>query len=241
MCSSKQGVTGLRVLITSNGAFAILLLLVSAFVSRPVFADAENPPDEQLVDLVWGVPEEVRMGTFEGLPRHPEDKHSRPERSAEGPAADDAPRAGCTSLELVWEKDRSYVLPLFASSEHTLDGIRYFGHSIPIGFDLEWLDVRSGQWYPIDDIPSELILMRSERRNDHRTIEFGPPEGAAFRHDKVRFIWFRVTPRETGEFSITLFAFQPQDEERGSEGRNGTHPSPISAELSLEAEVQPAE
>ena len=89
------------------------------------------------------------------------------------------------------------------------------------------------RWYPIEDIPSKLILMRSKRRNDHRTIEFGPPEGAAFRHDKVRFIWFRVTPREPGEFSLVLFAFQPDDEPQDDE-----YPTPISEELILDAKVR---
>ncbi len=192
---------------------------------------------EQLVDLVWGVPGEVEMGAFEGLQRRPEDSRSRPERPDmevpdEAPE-EDAARAGGTQLELVWDQDQSYVLPLFASSEHTLDGIRYFGHSVPLSFEVEWLDVRTRRWYPIEDIPSELILMRSKRQNDHRTIEFGPPEGAAFRHDKVRFIWFRVTPREPGEFSLVLFAFQPNNAPQDHE-----HPTPISDELILEAKVR---
>ncbi len=173
-----------------------------------------------LVQFRWGVPDDVEMGLFEGLERDPE---AREKHHEEG------------RLQVVWEKGESYILPLFAFSEYTLSGVRYFGSDIPRSFRVEWLDPFERTWYPLDEIPPEMVRVEIEPGNGHVSVNFGPPEGAAFAEDKVRFIWFRVTPRAAGEFRSVLFAFQPEDLEEPEAPES--EDEAVSNVLILQAEV----
>ncbi len=196
---------------------AIVLLFVCAAVMPAEEPQAPGEDNAPPVNFMWGVPEGIEMGPFAGLGRAPEAEKKRLRDSR---------------LEIVWEKDNSYVLPLFAFSEHSLTGVRYFGESIPDSLEVEWLDPRRREWHPLKEIPSEMIKLETERENDHVSISFGPPEGAVFREGKVRFIWFRVTPHEAGEFESVLFAFQPQETDEAEKRREA-----VSNKLILEAEV----
>lgn len=225
----------LRVLFTA----ATLLLPIA-----PACLSAQQTPP---VRLQWGVPEHQALSEFAGLERTPQ--------------AEELSRDG-DHLSVRWKTGRSYVVPIFASSEHTLEGIRYFGSGIPEHVELEWLDPWNRVWYRLSEIPNQLIhleVFRSAEGHapiaDDRTvaIDFGPPTGAEFHPEMSRFIWFRVTPTQAGEFTIAIFGYPMQ---LGSPGQwlqlhrtplrctggadgtdTGTDPEAASNELRLHAEV----
>ncbi|TVR88727.1 MAG: prolipoprotein diacylglyceryl transferase [Spirochaetaceae bacterium] len=176
----------------------ILLIMPTIFgIGRPHPLFAEPP-----VQLQWGVPDGRSMGSFTGLERRPQ--------------AEELQHEGST-LTVRWKAGESYIVPIFASSDHTLEGIRYFGYGIPEHMEIEWLDPWRRVWYPLSEIPAELIhleIFRSESPAESpgtRAIDFGPPAGAEFHPEMSRFIWFRITPQQAAEFRIRVFGYHMEE------------------------------
>ena len=188
--------------------FIILLMLPGLIVSG-----CEPEVVEKPVTMTWGVPEEV--SAFEGLQREPQ--------GVEVEQPDD------NTLQVTWETGGSYILPISATSDRELPGVRYQGSGIPGHLDLEWLDPRQEEWFPIDEVPEERVKAVLEQENDYLTVDFGPPEGADFDEDMTRFIWFRITPAEAGQFEFEIFGYQM--------GEEGPEEARISNILTLQAEV----
>ena len=196
------------------GTGTVLYSQISSAVAK------ENDSQNRPVILLWGVPDRIEMTTFAGLERSIEAEEIK---EGEGPH----------DVKVLWQKGGAYIVPIFAYSEHILSGVRYFGKDIPSSFSLEWLDPWNREWYPLDKIPSQKIHLIKETQNREAlngryTINFGPPEGAAFSKEKVRFIWFRVTPEKTGNYNISLFGFLESDD---------NHKQQVSNRLVLEAEI----
>ncbi len=144
------------------------------------------------VHLLWGVPDFAQMSLFAGLQRTPEGE----EVNLDG-----------HTLKLTWEKGKAYVVPLFAYSDDTLEGVRYTGTGIPQDYSIEWLDPINRVWYPFEAIPEAFVIAHTTFENHKKTIDFGPPEGAEFEKDKYRYIWFRVTPHQRGEAEIRIYGY----------------------------------
>jgi len=188
--------------------FIILLMLPGLIVSG-----CEPEVVEKPVTMTWGVPGEV--SAFEGLQREPQ--------GVEVEQPDD------NTLQVTWETGGSYILPISATSDRELPGVRYQGSGIPGHLDLEWLDPRQEEWFPIDEVPEERVKAVLEQENDYLTVDFGPPEGADFDEDMTRLIWFRITPAEAGQFEFEIFGYQM--------GEEGPEEARISNILTLQAEV----
>ncbi len=188
--------------------FLILLKIPGLIISGCEPEDVEKP-----VTMAWGIPDEVTA--FADLQREPEGIE------IEQPDED--------TLQVTWEVGESYILPIIATSDRELPGVRYLGSGIPGHLELEWLDPREEVWFPIEEIPEERVKAILEQENDYFTVDFGPPEGADFDEDMTRFIWFRITPAEGDQFEFEIFGYQ-MDEGEPEEAR-------ISNILTLQAEV----
>ncbi len=175
----------------------ILFACITWFLLSACEVEEEAAPGP--VTMAWGIPEEVTA--FEGLQREPQ--------GVEVEYKNDA------ILEVVWEAGESYILPITATSDEELIGVRYRGSNIPDHLELEWLEPFEEQWYPIEEIPLDRVKAVIERDNDHLLVDFGPPEGADFDEGMNRFIWFRVTPMVTGEFKFDIFGYQMEEEDPG--------------------------
>ncbi|TVR71293.1 MAG: prolipoprotein diacylglyceryl transferase [Spirochaetaceae bacterium] len=187
---------------------ALLLVLPLLLVLQPHSLSAGEPPP---VKLIWGVPEHVEMGLFTGLQREPQAQ----EFTLHGDG-----RQEREELSVVWRRRESYIVPLFASSEHTLKGVRYYGYDIPEHVDLEWLDPWNRVWYALEEIPADIIRLQvfHSAGEETRAIDFGPPEGAEFHPQLSRFIWFRVTPRRAGTFTLRIFGYHMEHDDPGRLG-----------------------
>ena len=207
------------------GLVAGLFLATS---TQPLPAE-QAPPSKPPVQLHWGVPEGRTMGNFSGLQRSPQ---------AEGLTLDG------DTLSVTWRPGNSYIVPIFASSEHTLEGIRYFGYGIPEHLEIEWLDPWRRVWYPIAEIPPEMIRFDMHRNrsdtgpvSDTVAIDFGPPAGAEFHPEMSRFIWFRLTPTQAGEFTVRIFGYLMEHKSSASTENHG-RPESASNVIELECLVQ---
>ncbi|TVQ39455.1 MAG: hypothetical protein EA384_06255 [Spirochaetaceae bacterium] len=222
----------MRIPVPVHGLVCILAALLLPIV--PADLSGQAPPP---VRLQWGVPQQRLVSAFAGLEHRPQ--------------AEALSRDG-DHLTLRWKTGRSYVVPIYASSEDTLQGIRYYGYGIPEHVELEWLEPWNRIWYPLSQIPGELIQLEIFRSPKDQTvaIDFGPPTGAEFHPWMSRFIWFRVTPTLAGEFTIRIFGYPMQlgspgqrlDLHRGPTGRRdradaAADPEAASNELRLHAEV----
>ncbi len=226
------------------------VLFMAATLLLPIAPACLGAQQDPPVRLQWGVPGHQALSEFAGLERNPQ---------AETHSLDG------DHLSVRWKTGRSYIVPIFASSEHTLEGIRYFGYGIPEQVELEWLDPWNRVWYPLSEIPDQLIHLEVFRSAEGQApaddgptlaIDFGPPTGAEFHAEMSRFIWFRVTPTQSGEFAIAIFGYPMQlgspgqrlqlhqSPSKGTGGADGTDavadPEAASNELRLHAEVIPA-
>jgi len=159
--------------------------------------EVEEEVEPGPVTMAWGIPEEVTA--FEGL-----------QREVQGVAVDHVDEA---TLEVTWEVGENYILPITATSDEALTGVRYRGSGIPDHLEVEWLEPRSEQWYPIEEIPLDRVKAVIEPENDHLLVDFGPPEGADFDEGMNRFIWFRITPTVAGEVTFDIFGYQLEEAE----------------------------
>ena len=190
-----------------------IFILVS-IIAAITFSGCREELPQQHLTMSWGIPEEVRG--FEGIPRDPE--------GTEVELADE------DTLRVEWHPEESYLLPISATSEIEMEGVRYRGSGIPAHLELEWLNPWEEQWYDLEEIPEDMIKAEVEEENGRFSIDFGPPEGADFGEDTIRVIWFRITPTEPAEFSFNIYGYLPEDEEGLSHGR-------VSNILILQAEV----
>jgi len=173
---------------------------------------AETPP--QHLTMRWGIPEEVEG--FEGLEREPE-----------GVEVD---RKNEDTLSLVWHLGDSYILPISATAGEALEGVRYSGENISSHLEIEWLDPREGQWYPLEAVPEDRIKAEIEKDNQFLSLDFGPPQGADFEENMNRVIWFRVTPTELEEVEMEIYGYIAEEEDAATD--------PVSNTISLEAEIK---
>ncbi len=195
-----------------NKKMLFIVLLISIIVITSTGCREELP--QQHLTMSWGIPEKV--SGFEGIPRVPE--------GTEVELVDE------DTLNVEWHPEKSYLLPISASSEIEMEGVRYRGSGIPAHLELEWLNPWEEQWYDIEEIPADMIRAEIEEENGQFSIDFGPPEGADFGEDTIRVIWFRITPTEPAEFSFNIYGYLPEDEGDLSHGR-------VSNILTLQAEV----
>jgi len=167
-------------------------ILLPVLIAGLLFTGCEAEEEPGPVTMSWGIPEEVTA--FEGLQREPEGvkvEHLDEE-----------------TLQVTWETGESYILPIMATSEEELTGVRYRGSGIPDHLEVEWLDPRAEEWHPLEEIPLDRVKAVIEEDNDQLLVDFGPPEGADFEEGMNRFIWFRLTPAVVDEFSFEIFGYQ---------------------------------
>jgi len=196
-----------------NKKMATIIIFASIILTTTLTGCQEELPQQHLT-MHWGILEEVRG--FEGIPRDPE--------GTEVELVDE------DTLRVEWYPEESYLLPISATSEIEMEGVRYRGSGIPAHLELEWLDPWEEQWYDLEEIPEEMVKTEIEEENGLLSIDFGPPEGAGFEEDTIRVIWFRITPTEPAEFSFNIYGYLPEDEGDLSHGR-------VSNILILQAEV----
>lgn len=156
-------------------------------------AEVESRP----LEMKWGIPGEVRG--FEGLEREPE--------GAELELVNE------DTLKVSWHAGESYILPISATADKELDGVRYRGRGIPAYLEVEWLDPFERRWYPLGEIPEEKIRAQIKEEDGLLSIDFGPPEGADFKEGTTRVIWFRITPTEPDEFEFEIFGYLPGEKD----------------------------
>ncbi len=191
------------------------ILIFSSIILAITFAGCQEDLPQQHLTMSWGIPEEVRG--IEGIPRDPE--------GTEVEVVDE------DTLRVEWHPEESYLLPISATSEVEMKGVRYRGSGIPVQLELEWLDPWEEQWYDLEEIPEEMVRAEIEEENGLFSIDFGPPEGAGFEEDTIRVIWFRITPTEPDEFYFNIYGYLPEGEEGDlAHGR-------VSNILTLQAEV----
>lgn len=194
----------------------LAIFLFTSIILIITFAGCREEVTPKHLTMMWGIPEEV--SGFEGIPREPE--------GAEVELADE------NTLIVEWYSQESYLLPVSATSEIEMKGVRYIGSSIPAHLELEWLDPWEEQWYDLEEIPEEMVKTEIEEENGLLSIDFGPPEGAEFGEDTIRVIWFRITPTEPAEFTFEIYGYLPEGEEED------LSPGRISNILTLQAEVK---
>ncbi len=193
---------------------ALPVLLFGFLVMSTAVAGCAEEIMVKPLKMVWGIDDQV--SGFEGLEREPEGIAVEP--------------VDADILRLTWEAGESYILPISATSEKVLEGVRYLGLGIPHTLEIEWLNPYERQWYDLDEIPEEMVKVNITDENGHYAIDFGPPEGADFEEGMFRVIWFRITPVEPGQLGFDIFGYLPDENEDYS-------PDPISNVLTLEAEV----
>ncbi len=194
-----------------RGVMVLFLVLLTAF--GLITSGCEPEVVEEPVTMSWGIPDDVTA--FEDLQREPQ--------GLEVEHLDE------NTLQVTWEAGESYILPIIATSDRELPGVRYQGSGIPGHLDLEWLDPRQEEWFPVEELPEERVKAVIDQENDYFTIDFGPPEGADFDEDMTRFIWFRITPAEADQFEFEIFGYQMEE--------GGPEEARISNILTLQAEV----
>ncbi len=170
------------------GKFTCLLLFL-LLIPLCMFGMEMPRAPEYPVELTWGIPEDQAMTYFEGLPRTPE-----------GETLDIAGDI----LKITMHAGSSYVIPIFAYSPENLEEVRYIGEGIPKHLQIQWLEPWNEYWVDITEIPEEFVVTEITEENDRWSVDFGPPEGALFSDDIPRYIWFRITPKETGSFEMTI-------------------------------------
>ncbi len=177
-------------------------------------AACEEETVEAPITMSWGIPEEVTA--FEGLQRELQGEEVEP-------VDEDI-------IMVTWEIDESYIVPISATSEQELKGVRYRGSGVPAHLEVEWLDPRAELWYPLEELPAERVKAVIEAENDHQMIDFGPPAGADFEEGMTRLIWFRITPTMADLFEFTIFGYQVDGEPEADR---------VSNVLTLQVEVRP--
>ncbi len=192
----------------------ILLFALKIITVGLVFASCEEEAIPQYLTMSWGIADEVTA--FKELPREPQGL--------------DVTRTDEDTLQVTWEINESYVLPLSATSNKELEGVRYLGSGIPDQLELEWLDPREEIWYPLEEIPEEKVKVIIEDENEQLAIDFGPPEGADFEKGMTRLIWFRITPTEAIDFQFDIHGYLSEEDDIKT---------PVSNTLILQAEVSP--
>ena len=178
-----------------RGIMVLLLILLTA---PGLFTSGCEPEDiEKPVTMSWGIPDDITA--FENLQREPE--------GLEVEHLDE------NTLQVTWEAGENYILPIIATSDRELPGVRYQGRGIPENLDLEWLDPREKVWFPVEELPEERVKAVIDHENDYATVDFGPPAGADFDEGMTRFIWFRITPAEADQFEFEIFGYQMEEGE----------------------------
>ncbi len=173
----------------NNGRNRFLPIMVSLFLLTVLFsAIACEKVEEKPVQLSWGIPEGKEL--FEGAVMQPE--------------GEELEYLEDQVLELTWHKNESYVLPFSAFSDQEVKGVRYIGAGIPKGAQLEWKDPWEVEWFPFEALPEEKVKAEIADVNGFLNVEFGPPEGADFEEGMTRLAWFRITPKEEGDFELTV-------------------------------------
>lgn len=188
--------------------FFIFSVIVSIF-----FTGCQEEIFTQHLTMRWGIPEEIRG--FEGFERKPE--------------GEKVELINQDTLKVEWYSGESYILPISATSEKEMKGVRYKGSGIPVYLELEWLNPWQENWYALDEIPAEMIRAEVREENGLINIDFGPPEGADFGEGTNRVIWFRITPTELAEFTFEIYGYLPAEEESSRER--------VSNIITLQAEV----
>jgi len=192
----------------------LAIFIFASIIAAITITGCQEELPEQHLTMSWGIPEEVRG--FEGIPRDPE--------GTEVELVDE------DTLRVKWHPEESYLLPISATSEIEMEGVRYRGTGIPAHLELEWLNPWEEQWYDLEEIPADMIKVEIEEENGLFSIDFGPPEGADFGEGTIRVIWFRITPTKLDDFSFNIYGYLPEDEGDLSHGR-------VSNILTLQAEV----
>ena len=173
----------------------LLLVFLSLVMLGILISGCEEEVPPQYITMRWGIPGEIEG--FPGLERQPQ--------GLEVEQVDE------DTLQVLWQAEDSYILPISATADQALEGVRYQGQKIPAHLELEWLDPWEEEWYPVEAVPEDRIKAVIEKENGLFSIDFGPPEGAHFEEDMTRLAWFRVTPREEGTFEFTVYGYQDID------------------------------
>ncbi|RQD73917.1 MAG: hypothetical protein D5R97_08595 [Candidatus Syntrophonatronum acetioxidans] len=199
-----------------NIKFAAVVILIFSIIFTFTWGCKETAVEKDL-EMRWGIPQEFEA--FEELERSPQ--------------GEEVELVSEDTMEVTWKTGESYILPLSATSDGELEGVRYYGHGIPASLQLEWLDPWEGEWYPLEEIPSDLI--RADIREEAGTLSvfFGPPSGADFEEGMIRGIWFRVTPTREKEFNFFIYGYQ-EDKEM----EDPSLITPVSNMLSLRGRVE---
>jgi len=173
-------------------AILIFIIIITAFLP---WGCKEAPVEKKDLEMRWGIPQDFEG--FEELERSPQGEVVEMETE--------------DIMEVTWQVGESYILPMSATSRKELEGVRYYGHGIPASLQLEWMNPREGKWYPLEEIPSELI--RTDIREEAGTLSifFGPPQGADFEEGMIRGIWFRVTPTREEEFTFFIYGYLEEE------------------------------
>ncbi len=193
----------------------LLLLFLSLVMLGILISGCEEEVPPQYITMRWGIPEEIEG--FPGLKRQPQGL--------------EVEHVGEDTLQVLWQTGESYILPISATADQALEGVRYRGQNIPTHLELEWLDPWEEEWYPVEAVPEDRIKAVIEKENGLFTIDFGPPEGADFEEGMNRVIWFRITPTEPAEFAFNIFGYLPDNNGEPSANR-------VSNILTLQAEVE---
>jgi len=192
----------------------LVTFLLAFIIITTGFTGCQKEVFPQHLTMRWGIPDDVG---FEGLQREPEGA--------------EVELLNRNTLKVEWYLEESYVIPISATSEKEMVGVRYKGSGIPAHLELEWLDPWERQWYALEEIPEDMIRAEIKEENGLISIDFGPPEGAEFEEDMNRVIWFRITPTELAEFAFDIYGHLPGEEGDPSRER-------VSNILTLQAEVK---
>lgn len=192
--------------------FSTLLLVILIIVLLSASCTDKVLP--QPLEMFWGI--DAAVQGFEGLEREPEGL--------------EVESLNEDTLQVIWRVSENYILPICATADEELEGVRYLGSEIPQSFEVEWLEPWAEEWYPLHEIPADMIKVDIIQENNLYTIDFGPPEGADFREGMFRVIWFRITPTEEGLFSFNIYGYLMNTDEAYLY-------KPVSNVLNLQAEV----
>ncbi len=190
-------------------------LLILIFISVLLLCGCNDIKVEEEVTMFWGIHDHV--SGFEGLPRDPEGEKVN--------------YVDNNTLEVTWKSENSYILPISATAEAELTGIRYYSSGIPGSLEIKWLNPREKVWYCLDNIPEEMILFNVTKENGSISLDFGPPQGAEFSEGMFRVIWFKLTPVDSEDFSLSIYGYQSGNQQKQDKRR-------VSNILVLEASIK---
>jgi len=61
-------------------------------------------------------------------------------------------------------------------------------------------------------LPEDRIKAELTEENGLLIVDFGPPGGADFEEGMRRLAWFRITPREEGDFQLQVYGYSSEED-----------------------------